>query len=57
MYLKQSKSQYGYEKRLPLDIAKQISDLNETLKKMPNKMKISEFCLKHHKFKSIMSSN
>jgi len=49
-----SKEDHGYEKRLPLDIAKQISDLNETLKKMPNKMKISEFCLKHHKFKSII---
>ena len=49
-----SKEDYGYEKRLPLDIARQISDLNETLKKMPDKMKISEFCLKHHKFKSII---
>ena len=49
-----SKEDHGYEKRLPLDIAKQISDLNETLKKMPDKMKISEFCLKHHKFKSII---
>ena len=49
-----SKEDHGYEKRLPLDIAKQISDLNEILKKMPNKMKISEFCLKHHKFKSII---
>ena len=49
-----SKEDHGYEKRLPLHIAKQISDLNETLKKMPNKMKISEFCLKHHKFKSII---
>ena len=49
-----SKEDHGYEKRLPLDIAKQISDLNETLKKMPNEMKISEFCLKHHKFKSII---
>ena len=49
-----SKEDHGYEKRLPLDIAKQISDLNETLKKMPDKMMISEFCLKHHKFKSII---
>ena len=49
-----SKEDHGYEKRLPLDIAKQISDLNETLKKMPDKMKISEFCLKHLKFKSII---
>ena len=49
-----SKEDHGYEKRLPLDIAKQISDLNETLKKMPDKMKISEFCLKHHKYKSII---
>ncbi len=49
-----SKEDHGYEKRLPLDIAKQISDLNETLKKMPDNMKISEFCLKHHKFKSII---
>ena len=49
-----SKEDHGYEKRLPLDIAKQISDLNETLKKMPDKMKVSEFCLKHLKFKSII---
>ena len=49
-----SKEDHGYDKRLPLDIAKQISDLNETLKKMPDNMKISEFCLKHHKFKSII---
>ena len=49
-----SKEDHGYEKRLPLDIAKQISNLNETLKKMPDKMKVSEFCLKHYKFKSII---
>ena len=45
---------HGYKKRLPLDIAKQIYDLNETLKKIPSKMKINEFCLKYHGYKSII---